>query len=90
MMPQQAMTSEKAKKAAQARAGKNRVKGMGHPTTADMDYSAREWEFMQAMQEFKRLTGRQFPTWCEALRVIDSLGYQKSGAAAGLFPVRAA
>lgn len=73
----QVMNEERARKAAAAREGKNRVKGKGHPTTADMDYSPREWEFMQAMQEFKRLSGRQFPTWCEVLRVIDALGYEK-------------
>jgi hypothetical protein len=40
-----------------------------------MEYSPREWEFMQAIQEFKRLSGRQFPTWCEVLRIVDTLGY---------------
>jgi hypothetical protein len=75
MRPMQAMTPERAMKAAKARAGKNRVQGKGHPTTADMEYSPREWEFMQAIQEFKRLSGRQFPTWCEVLRIVDTLGY---------------
>ena len=50
----------------------------GHPTTADVDYAPKEMEFMQAMQEFKRVSGHQFPTWCEVLSVIESLGYHRT------------
>jgi len=49
-----------------------------HPTTADMDYSGHEMEFMSAVQEFKRSTGKKFPTLCEILGVLRSLGYSKS------------
>ena len=77
MRPMQAMTPELARRAAQARAGKNRVKGLGHPTTAEMNYSERELEFLSAIQEFKRISGRKFPTWCEALRVLEGLGYKR-------------
>jgi hypothetical protein len=69
---------ERAQKAADARRGANRLKGVGHPTTSDPDYSTKEVEFMLAMDEYKRRTGRQFPTWQEVLRVITSLGYNKS------------
>lgn len=51
-------------------AGKTRLKGKGHPTTADMEYSAREIEFMFAIEDFKRVTRRQFPTLCEAILVV--------------------
>jgi hypothetical protein len=71
---------ERAMRSAAARAGKNREKGKGHPVTSDMDYSAKEIEFMSAVQAFKTATGRQFPTWREVLRVIESLGYSKDGA----------
>ncbi len=37
----------------------------------------RESEFMQAMQEYKRISGRMFPTWSEVLEVLQSLGYRK-------------
>lgn len=57
--------------------GKNRVKGKGHPTTSDVDYSVEELEFMQAIQEFKNRSGRKFPTWSEVLRVVRLLGYAK-------------
>ncbi len=33
-------------------------------------------EFMKAMDDYKRKSGRQFPTWSEVLEVIRSLGYR--------------
>jgi hypothetical protein len=47
------------------------------PTTCERDYSDLEIEFMRAMDEYKRRSGRQFPTWSEVLEVINSLGYRK-------------
>lgn len=32
---------------------------------------------MKAMDDYKRKSGRQFPTWSEVLEVISSLGYRK-------------
>ncbi len=32
---------------------------------------------MRAMDEYKRRSGRQFPTWSEVLEVLHSLGYRK-------------
>jgi hypothetical protein len=51
------------------------------PTTGDHDRSAAETEFMHAMQEYKRSSGRKFPTWSEVLEVLKGLGYEKSTAA---------
>ncbi len=47
------------------------------PTTCERDYAAAEQEFMQAMQEYKEASGRQFPTWSEVLEVLRRLGYEK-------------
>jgi hypothetical protein len=47
------------------------------PTTCERDYSADEIEFMKAMDEYKRKSGRMFPTWSEVLEVVRSLGYQR-------------
>jgi hypothetical protein len=47
------------------------------PTTCERDYSVAELEFMQAMQEYKRTSGRMFPTWSEVLEVLRGLGYDK-------------
>jgi hypothetical protein len=48
------------------------------PTTCERDYAASELEFMQAMQEYKRWSGRMFPTWSEVLGVVQGLGYEKA------------
>ena len=48
------------------------------PTTCERDYSAEEIEFMQAMDAYKRASGRMFPTCSEILEVLRSLGYQRS------------
>ena len=47
------------------------------PTTCERDYSGDEVEFMKAMDDYKRRSGRMFPTWSEVLEVVRSLGYAK-------------
>lgn len=47
------------------------------PTTCERDYSGNEIEFMRAMDDYKRKSGRPFPTWSEVLEVLMSLGYRK-------------
>jgi hypothetical protein len=47
------------------------------PTTCERDYQPEEIEFMKAMDDYKRRSGRQFPTWSEVLEVIRDLGYRK-------------
>lgn len=45
------------------------------PTTCERDYSDAEVEFMNAMDLYKRTSGRMFPTCSEVLEVIRGLGY---------------
>ena len=45
------------------------------PTTCERDYSGDEIEFMRALDEYKRASGRMFPTCSEILEVIRDLGY---------------
>jgi hypothetical protein len=47
------------------------------PTTCERDYTDEEVEFMQALDQYKRKSGRMFPTCSEVLEVIHSLGYVK-------------
>jgi len=47
------------------------------PTTCERDYSGEEVEFMRAIDDYKRRSGRQFPTWSEVLEVLRDLGYRK-------------
>jgi hypothetical protein len=48
------------------------------PTTCERDYSEQEVEFMNALDDYKRKSGRMFPTCSEVLEVIRSLGYVKA------------
>jgi hypothetical protein len=45
------------------------------PTTCERDYSDQEVAFMNALDDYKRKSGRMFPTCSEVLEVIRSLGY---------------
>jgi hypothetical protein len=47
------------------------------PTTCERDYTTDEIEFMQAMDAYKRSSGRMFPTCSEVLEVVKALGYAK-------------
>lgn len=68
--------SEQAFRAATARQASGRRRFVD-PTTCDREYSDEELEFMQAMQEYKKSSGRMFPTWSEVLEVLRALGYMK-------------
>jgi hypothetical protein len=47
------------------------------PTTCERDYLPEEVEFMQALERYKRASGRMFPTCSEVLEVVRSLGYRR-------------
>lgn len=47
------------------------------PTTCERDYTKDEIEFMQALDDYKRASGRMFPTCSEILEVVRKLGYVK-------------
>lgn len=47
------------------------------PTTCERDYNDPEIEFMQAMDDYKRQSGRMFPTCSEILEVLMKLGYRQ-------------
>jgi len=47
------------------------------PTTCERDYTSDEIEFMNALDEYKRASGRMFPTCSEILEVVKKLGYAK-------------
>ncbi len=71
--------SATARKAALARASSGRRRFVD-PATCERDYSAAEMEFLDAIQEYKRTSGRMFPTWSEVLEVVRGLGYEKASA----------
>jgi hypothetical protein len=70
--------SEKARRASLARQASGRRR-LVDPTTCERDYTADEMEFLRAVEEYKRRSGRMFPTWSEVLEVVRGLGYAKAG-----------
>ena len=75
----QATISRKARKAAVAAHASGRRRFVD-PATCDREYSEAEVEFLGAIQEYKRSSGRLFPTWSEVLEVARSLGYTQAEA----------
>jgi hypothetical protein len=69
--------SEQATRAANARQVSGRRRFVD-PTTSEREYTEAEMEFMMAMNDYKRRSGRMFPTWSEVLEVLQSLGYEKA------------
>ncbi len=55
------------------------------PTTSEPNYTLEEAEFIKAVCEYKEAAHRQFPTLCEYLAVLKSLGYRKI-AKSGVLP----
>jgi hypothetical protein len=56
------------------------------PTTCERDYSGDEIEFMSALDDYKHVSGRMFPTCSEVLEVLRKLGYEKRPKVEGLEP----
>jgi hypothetical protein len=48
------------------------------PTTFEKQYTDEEMEFMNAMQRFKELSGKAFPSYGEVLKVAIMLGYRRA------------
>jgi hypothetical protein len=65
--------------AAASRAGSTRHGRRRHidPTTCEREYLPEEVEFMQALDTYKRTSGRMFPTCSEVLAVVKALGYRR-------------
>ena len=69
--------TEQATRAANARQLSGRRRFVD-PTTCEREYSEAEMEFMMAMNEYKRRSGRMFPTWSEVLEVLQGWATRRS------------
>ena len=48
-----------------------------NPATCERAYTTDEVEFMNALSEYKRNSGRMFPNCSEILEILKGLGYEK-------------
>jgi hypothetical protein len=67
------------------RVGLDRRRGPGRRLSEDRRsaeegrMSDEQFEFLMAIEEYKRLNAKPFPSWTEVLDVIKALGYSKPG-----------
>lgn len=66
-----------ARTAAPASHGRRERRRLVDPTTCERDYRPDELEFMRAIEDYKRRSGRAFPTCSEVLEVLLALGYHR-------------
>ncbi len=64
---------------------KNKRRRQIDPTTCEREYNEAEIEFMHALDEYKRASGRMFPTCSEILEVIRGLGYRQVAEQTGAY-----
>ena len=74
------------------RLGLDRRRGPGKRRTDDRrtaeegEMSDEQFEFLMAIDEYKRANARPFPTWTEVLEVIKALGYRRVAEPQSLSP----
>ena len=84
------VTSERRKSVVDRRLGLDRRRGPGHRRTPERraaeegEMNEEQFEFLMAIDEYKRANQRPFPTWTEVLEVILAIGYRKVAEPQGL------
>ena len=59
------------------RRGPGRRRGDDRKSAEEGNMSDEQFEFLMAIDEYKKSNSRPFPTWTEVLEVIKALGYRK-------------
>jgi hypothetical protein len=59
------------------RRGPGRRRGDDRKSAEEGHMSDEQFEFLMAIDEYKKKNARPFPTWTEVLEVIKALGYRK-------------
>lgn len=65
------------------RLGLDRRRGPGRRRTEDRrsaeegEMTTDQFEFLQAVEQYKRVNNRPFPTWTEVLDIVKAMGYRK-------------
>ncbi len=74
---------ERRKTVVDRRLGLNRRRGPGHRRTEERraaeegEMTDEQFQFLMAIDRYKKENQRPFPTWTEVLEVIRALGYRK-------------
>ncbi|MHC4633802.1 MAG: hypothetical protein ACYSYU_01110 [Planctomycetota bacterium] len=76
-------SEDRRKSVVDRRLGLNRHRGPGRRRSDERkaaeegEMSDEQFEFLMAIDEYKRKNAKPFPTWTEVLEVITALGYRK-------------
>ena len=85
---------ERRREVVDRRLGLDRRRGPGRRRSDDRKaaeeghLSDEQFEFLMAIDEYKRKNAKQFPTWTEVLEVIKALGYRKVAEPQSLEPFK--
>jgi hypothetical protein len=60
--------------------GPGRRRGDDRKAAEEGHMSDEQFEFLMAIEEYKRANSKPFPTWTEVLEVMKALGYRKVAA----------
>ena len=75
--------SERRRSLVDRRSGFDRRRGPGHRRTEERraadegEMTDEQFDFLMAIDQYKRANQRPFPTWTEVLEVVKALGYRK-------------
>jgi hypothetical protein len=81
--PERRTNQDRRQSVVDRRLGLDRRRGPGRRLTEERksaeqgQMSDEQFEFLMAIDEYKRQNTRPFPTWTEVLEVIKALGYRK-------------
>jgi len=84
--PERPISEDRRKNVVDRRLGLDRRRGPGRRLTEERksaeegQMSDEQFEFLMAIDNYKRTNSRPFPTWTEVLEVIKALGYRKVAA----------
>jgi len=59
------------------RRGPGRRRSESRRAAEEGQMTEEQWEFLQAMNEYKAVNDRPFPSWSEVLDVMRAIGYRK-------------
>jgi len=59
------------------RRGPGRRRSEDRKSAEDGNMSDEQFEFLMAIDDYKRFNDRPFPTWTEVLEVVKAIGYSK-------------
>ena len=63
------------------RRGPGRRRSVDRKSAEEGNMSDEQFEFLMAIDDYKRLNDRPFPTWTEVLEVVKAIRYSKAPAA---------